>query len=29
VSEPVDEPVGHTFTFADPDGDRITLHSRA
>ena len=29
VSEPVDGPFGRTFTFADPDGYRITLHDRA
>ncbi|MDT0415939.1 VOC family protein [Streptomyces sp. DSM 41982] len=28
VSEPVDGPFGRTFTFADPDGYRITLHDR-
>lgn len=26
---PVDSPFGHTFTFVDPDGYRITLHDRA
>ncbi|KAA9110197.1 VOC family protein [Microbacterium rhizomatis] len=29
VSEPIDGPFGRTFTFADPDGYRITLHDRA
>ncbi|MBD7918805.1 VOC family protein [Cellulomonas sp. Sa3CUA2] len=29
VSAPVDGPFGRTFTFADPDGYRITLHDRA
>ncbi|AKV86123.1 MAG: VOC family protein [Microbacterium sp.] len=28
VSEPIDGPFGRTFTFADPDGYRITLHDR-
>ena len=28
VSAPVDSPFGRTFTFVDPDGYRITLHSR-
>ena len=28
VSAPVDGPFGRTFTFADPDGYRITLHDR-
>ena len=28
VSEPVEGPFGFTFTFADPDGYRITLHDR-
>ena len=26
---PIDGPFGRTFTFADPDGYRITLHDRA
>jgi predicted enzyme related to lactoylglutathione lyase len=29
VSAPTDGPFGRTFTFADPDGYRITLHDRA
>lgn len=29
VSPPVDGPFGRTFTFADPDGYRVTLHDRA
>ena len=29
TADPVDGPFGRTFTFADPDGYRITLHSRA
>ncbi|ADG76437.1 Glyoxalase/bleomycin resistance protein/dioxygenase [Cellulomonas flavigena DSM 20109] len=29
VTPPVDGPFGRTFTFADPDGYRITLHDRA
>ncbi len=29
VSSPNDGPFGRTFTFADPDGYRITLHDRA
>ena len=29
TSAPVDGPFGRTFTFADPDGYRITLHDRA
>ena len=29
VSPPIDGPFGRTFTFADPDGYRITLHDRA
>lgn len=29
VAEPIDGPFGRTFTFADPDGYRITLHDRA
>jgi len=28
VSAPIDGPFGRTFTFADPDGYRITLHDR-
>lgn len=28
VADPVDGPFGRTFTFADPDGYRITLHDR-
>ncbi|MEU0544448.1 VOC family protein [Nocardia sp. NPDC005978] len=28
VSPPMDGPFGRTFTFADPDGYRITLHDR-
>jgi catechol 2,3-dioxygenase-like lactoylglutathione lyase family enzyme len=28
VTAPVDGPFGRTFTFADPDGYRITLHDR-
>lgn len=28
-SAPADGPFGRTFTFSDPDGYRITLHSRA
>jgi predicted enzyme related to lactoylglutathione lyase len=28
TSAPVDGPFGRTFTFADPDGYQITLHSR-
>ncbi len=27
VSEPIDGPFGRTFTFADPDGYQITLHT--
>ena len=27
--DPIDGPFGRTFTFADPDGYRITLHDRA
>jgi predicted enzyme related to lactoylglutathione lyase len=27
VTEPFDGPFGRTFTFADPDGYRITLHA--
>jgi predicted enzyme related to lactoylglutathione lyase len=29
VAAPLDGPFGRTFTFADPDGYRITLHDRA
>lgn len=29
VAAPVDGPFGRTFTFADPDGYRITLHDLA
>jgi predicted enzyme related to lactoylglutathione lyase len=29
VSEPVDGPFGRTFTFADPDGYQITLHTKS
>ncbi|MFJ4174627.1 VOC family protein [Microbacterium sp. NPDC089696] len=28
VGAPIDGPFGRTFTFADPDGYRITLHDR-
>lgn len=28
VSGPIDGPFGRTFTFADPDGYRVTLHDR-
>ena len=28
VTEPFDGPFGRTFTFADPDGYQITLHSK-
>lgn len=28
VSAPIDGPFGRTFTFADPDGYQITLHTR-
>ena len=28
VSAPIDGPFGRTFTFADPDGYRVTLHDR-
>lgn len=28
VTAPIDGPFGRTFTFADPDGYRITLHDR-
>ncbi len=29
VAAPIDGPFGRTFTFADPDGYRVTLHDRA
>lgn len=29
VTPPIDGPFGRTFTFADPDGYRVTLHDRA
>ena len=29
VTEPFDGPFGRTFTFADPDGYQITLHSKS
>ena len=29
VAAPIDGPFSRTFTFADPDGYRITLHDRA
>ena len=29
VAAPIDGPFGRTFTFADPDGYRITLHDKA
>ncbi|MFJ4225623.1 VOC family protein [Microbacterium sp. NPDC089695] len=29
MAAPIDGPFGRTFTFADPDGYRITLHDRA
>ena len=29
VTPPADGPFGRTFTFADPDGYRVTLHDRA
>ncbi|WP_379129737.1 VOC family protein [Paenibacillus sp. sgz500958] len=29
TSAPIDGPFGRTFTFADPDGYLVTLHSRA
>lgn len=29
VAAPINGPFGRTFTFADPDGYRITLHDRA
>jgi catechol 2,3-dioxygenase-like lactoylglutathione lyase family enzyme len=28
VAAPIDGPFGRTFTFADPDGYRVTLHDR-
>ena len=28
VDEPFDGPFGRTFTFADPDGYRVTLHAK-
>ncbi|GAA3669098.1 VOC family protein [Microbacterium marinilacus] len=28
ASAPIDGPFGRTFTFADPDGYRVTLHDR-
>lgn len=28
ITEPFDGPFGRTFTFADPDGYQITLHSK-
>jgi predicted enzyme related to lactoylglutathione lyase len=28
VTEPFDGPFGRTFTFADPDGYQITLHTK-
>jgi predicted enzyme related to lactoylglutathione lyase len=28
AAEPIDGPFGFTFTFADPDGYRITVHDR-
>lgn len=28
VAPPIDGPFGRTFTFADPDGYRVTLHDR-
>jgi predicted enzyme related to lactoylglutathione lyase len=28
TSDPVDGPFGRTFTFADPDGYRVTVHDR-
>lgn len=28
VTPPIDGPFGRTFTFADPDGYRVTLHDR-
>lgn len=29
ASDPIDGPFGRTFTFVDPDGYQLTLHSRA
>lgn len=29
VAAPIDGPFGRTFTFADPDGYRITVHDRS
>ncbi|GIO38718.1 glyoxalase [Paenibacillus antibioticophila] len=29
ISAPIDGPFGRTFTFADPDGYLVTLHSKA
>ena len=29
AGEPIDGPFGRTFTFVDPDGYQLTLHSRA
>jgi predicted enzyme related to lactoylglutathione lyase len=29
VTEPSDGPFGRTFTFADPDGYQITLHTKS
>ena len=29
VTEPFDGPFGRTFTFADPDGYKITLHTKS
>ncbi|XOI98643.1 VOC family protein [Paenibacillus polymyxa] len=29
TSAPIDGPFGRTFTFADPDGYQVTLHSKA
>lgn len=29
TADPIDGPFGRTFTFADPDGYQITLHTRA
>jgi predicted enzyme related to lactoylglutathione lyase len=29
VIEPFDGPFGRTFTFADPDGYQITLHTKS
>jgi predicted enzyme related to lactoylglutathione lyase len=28
TQDPADSPFGRTFTFVDPDGDRITVHDR-